>query len=218
MVLPQPHPTSHPRAWRHRQLGAHPRTQGGTDGLPLPLGGTPSVHPSPPPEATHSAPQGATNPPHQGSPMARLQAHSRPGRTQPLPVRPHHPGGLGTVKDMPPPYGQGHTSELVPSGNPTAIRRLATHSHAHQATEHIFRDPFVKDATMTGADTGPTPTPQQTRGEPDGGSSGPPARSSPRGSSPNGTPQTPPVDKHGATHQPHLQSRNAASHRLPCRA
>ena len=28
-----------------------------------------------------------------------------------------------------------------------------THSHAHQATEHLFRDPLVKEATMRGAVT-----------------------------------------------------------------
>ena len=28
-----------------------------------------------------------------------------------------------------------------------------THSHAHQATEHLFRDPLIKEATMRGAVT-----------------------------------------------------------------
>ena len=28
---------------------------------------------------------------------------------------------------------------------------LPTHSHAHQATEHLFWDPLVKEATMRGA-------------------------------------------------------------------
>ena len=28
-----------------------------------------------------------------------------------------------------------------------------THSHVHQATEHLFRDPLVKEATMRGAVT-----------------------------------------------------------------
>ena len=28
-----------------------------------------------------------------------------------------------------------------------------THSHAHRATEHLFRDPLVKEATMRGAVT-----------------------------------------------------------------
>ena len=53
------------------------------------------------------------------------QAHARLGGTQPLPMRPHHPGGLGTLQDMPPPCGQRHTSWLVPSGNPRATQRLA---------------------------------------------------------------------------------------------
>ena len=29
----------------------------------------------------------------------------------------------------------------------------STHSHAHQATEYLFRDPLVKEATMRGAVT-----------------------------------------------------------------
>ena len=31
--------------------------------------------------------------------------------------------------------------------------RWPAHSHAHQATEHLFRDPLVKEATMRGAVT-----------------------------------------------------------------
>ena len=149
--LPQPHPTSRPRARRRRQPGAHPGAQGQTANPPLPLSAAPSKRPSPPPKTTHPAPQGATTIPDQGRQMDRPQTHPCPRRTKPLPVRPHHPGGLGTLQEMPPPYRQGHASGLVPGGNPTTTR--PTHSSAHQATEHFYRDPLVKEATMRGAVT-----------------------------------------------------------------
>ena len=89
--------TSHDRAYHYpnpiqhlapvlgvTDSGAH--IQGETASPPLPLGATPSVHPSPPAETTHPAPQGATTVPHQGRLMARPQAHPRPGRTHPLPM------------------------------------------------------------------------------------------------------------------------------------
>ena len=166
----------------------------------------------------HPAFQGAPTTPHQSCPMARLQAHPRAGGTHPLPVRPHHPGGLGTLQDMPPPYGLGHTSGLVPGGNPTATRRLASpqpgtpgHRTPPQGSP---RQGFHYER---GGDTGPTPTPHQARRKPDGGGSAHPASSSPQ-SRPNGTPQTPPADTHGAAHRPHRQGTHVASHPLPCRA
>ena len=76
--LPQPHPTSRPRARRRRQPGAHPRAPGQTASPPLPLSAAPSKRPSPPPKTTHPAPHGATAIPHQGRQMARPQAHPRP--------------------------------------------------------------------------------------------------------------------------------------------
>ena len=199
--LPQPHPTSRPRARRHGEPSAHPRAPGETERPPLPLGTTPSVHPSPPPETAHPAPQGGTTTPHQGRPMARPQAYPCPGRTHPLPVRPHHPRGLGRLQDMPPPYGQGHTSGLVPGRNPTATRRLA--SPQPRAPGHrtpLQGSPDQGGHYERGGDTGPATAPHQTRGNPNGGSSAPPARSSRQSSGPNGTPQTPPVDTNGATH------------------
>ena len=217
--LPQPHPSSRPRARRHSQPSAHPRTPGETDGPPLPLGTMPSERPSPPPKTTHPAPQGATTTPPQGRPMASPQAHPRPGRTHPLPVRPHHPGGLGTLQDVPPPQRQGHASGLVPGRNPTATRRLANpqpRTPGHQTP--LQGSPGQGSRYERGGDTRLTPTPHQTHLKPDGGSSAPPARSSPQSSSPNGTPQTPPVDTHGTTHRPHRQGTHAASHPLPCRA
>ena len=134
-----PH-TSHNRAYHYPNPIQHlARVLGYTDSrahiqelqekLTVPLyhrSATPSVHPSPPPEAMRPAPQGATTTPHHGRLMARPQANPSPGRTHPLPVRPHHPEELGTLQDMPPPYGQGHTSGLVPGQNSTATRRLAS--------------------------------------------------------------------------------------------
>ena len=69
------------------------------------------------------------------------------------------------------------------------------HSHAHQTTEHLFRDPLVKEATMRGAVSQALHRHLTKHAEkPEGGSSAPPARSSPQSSSRNGTPQTPPAD------------------------
>ena len=116
--LPQPHPTSRPRARRRRQPSAHPGAPGQTANPPLPLSAAPSKRPSQPPKTTHPAPQGATTIPHQGRQMARPQTHPRPRRTHLLPVRPDHPGGLGTLQKMPPPYRQGHASGLVPGRKP----------------------------------------------------------------------------------------------------
>ena len=118
--VPKPHPTSCLSTRRHRQPSADPRAPGETESPPLPLGATPSVRPSPPSATTHPAPQGATTIPHQSRPVARPQAHPHPGGTHPLPMQPHHPRGLGTLQDMPPARGKGHTSGLVSSGSPTA--------------------------------------------------------------------------------------------------
>ena len=121
--------------------------------------------------------------------MARLQAHPRPGGTHLLPLRPHHPGGLGTVQDMPPPYGQGQTSGLVPGGNPTRTRRLASpqpRAPGHQTPPQ--GSPDQEGHYERGGDTGPATAPHRTRGGPDGGSSALPARRSPQSSGPNGTP------------------------------
>ena len=151
--------------------------------------------------------------------MARPQAHPRPRRTHPLPVRPHHPGGLGTLQELPPPYRQGHASGLVPGRSPTTTRRLA--NQRPRTPGH--RTPLPGSSGQRshherGGDTGPAPTTHQTHGKPQGGSSTPPARSSPQSSGPNGTPQTPPVNTRRATHRPHRQGTHAASHPLPCRA
>ena len=217
--LPQPNPTSRPRARRHRQPGTHPEAPGETANPPLPLGTVPSKHPSPPPKTTHPAPQGATTIPHQGRHMTRPQAHPRPGRTHLFPVRPHYPRGLQTLQEMTPPYRQGHASGLVPGRNPTTTRRLAnpqprTPGHPTPLQE----SPGQGSNHERGGDTGPTLTPRQTHGEPNGDSSAPPARSSPQSSGPNGTLQTAPVDTHGESHRPHHQGTHAASHPLPCPA
>ena len=142
--------------------------------------------------------------------MARPQAHPHHGRTHPLPMRPHHPGGRGTFNNMPPPCGHGHTSGLVPGGNPTATRRLA----GTQPRRPGHRTPLQGSTDQgghyeRGSDTGPATAPHQTRGEPDGGSSTPPARGGPQSSGPNGTTQAPPVHTHRTTHGPHRQGTHA---------
>ena len=198
---------------------ASPGAPGETANPPLPLSTAPSKRPSPPPKTTHPAPQGATTIPHEGRQMARPQAHPRPGRTHPLPVRPHHPGRLGTLQEVPPPYRQGHASGLVPGRNPTTTRRLGNpqpRTPGHRTP--LQGSPGQGSHHERGGDTGPTPTPRQTHGKPHGGSSAPPARSSPQSSGLNGTPQTPPVNTRGTTHRPHHQGTHAASHPLPCRA
>ena len=208
MALPQPHPTSRPRARRRRQRGAHPGAQGQTANPPLPLSTAPSKRPSPPPKTTHPAPQGATTIPQQVRQIARPQAH-------PSPVRRHHPEGVGTLHEMPPPYRQGHASGLVPGGNPT-IANPQPRTPGHQTP--LPGSPGQRSHHERGGDTGPAPTRHQTHRKPHGGSSAPPARSSLQSSGPNGTPQTPPVNTHGATHRPHHQRTHAASHPLACRA
>ena len=146
-------------------------------------------------------------------------AHPSPGRTHQLPVRPHHPGGLRTLQEMPPPYTQGHASGLVPGRNPTTTRRLA-HPQPRTPGHRTFLQGSAGQGSHheRGIDTGPTPTPRQTHGKPHGGSSAPPARSSPQSSGRNGTLQTPSVNTRGTTHHPQHQGIHAASHPLPCRA
>ena len=145
--------------------------------------------------------------------MARPQTHPRPRRTHRLPVRPHHPGGLGTLQEMPPPYRQGHASGLVPGGNPATTRRMANpQPRAPGHRTPLPGSPGQRSHHERGGDTGPAPTPHQTHGKPHGGSSTPPARGSPQSSGPNGTPQTPPVNTRGATHRPQRQGTHAASH------
>ena len=39
------------------------------------------------------------------------------------------------------------------AGAPQQHEGWPTHSHAYQATEHLFRDPLVKEDTMRGAVT-----------------------------------------------------------------
>ena len=165
---------------------------------------------------THPAPQGATTIPHQGRQIGGLQAHPRPGRTHMLRVRPHHPGGLGTLQEMPPRYRKGHGSGLVPSRHPTTTRKLADpqpRTIGHRTP--LQGSPGQGTQHERGGDTDPTPTPRQTHGKPHGGSSAPPARSRPQSCGLNGTPQTPPVNTHGTTQH---QGTHAASHPLPCRA
>ena len=49
---------------------------------------------------------------------------------------------------MPPPYGQGHTSGWSPAETLQQHEGWPTHSLAPQATQHLFRDPLINEATM----------------------------------------------------------------------
>ena len=168
---------------------------------------------------THQAPQGATTIPHQ---VARWLARKR------IHVPEEHtrcPCDHTTPEDW-----EHFKKCLLHTGRDTLVgwslaetlrqhEGWLAHSHAHQATEHLFWDPLGKRSHHErGGDTGPAPTPHQTHGKPHGGRGAPPARGSPQSSGPNCTPQTPPVNTRGATHRPHRQGTHAASHPLPCRA
>ena len=85
--------------------------------------------------------------------MARPQARPCPGKTHPLPVRPHHSEDSEHFKICPLHTGR---DTLVGWSPAEALRQhegSPTQSHAHQATEHLFGDPLVKEATMRGAVT-----------------------------------------------------------------
>ena len=75
--------------------------------------------------------------------MARPQAHPRPGRTHPLPVQPHHPGGLGTLQKIALHTGRDTLVGWSPTETLRKHKGWPTHSHAHQGTEHLFRDVVV---------------------------------------------------------------------------
>ena len=154
-----------------------------------------------------------------GSPDGSPANTSTSRKNTAVALRPHHPRGLGTLQEMPPPYRQGQASGLVPGRNLTTTRRLANpqaRTPGHRTPPQ--GSPGHGSHHERGGDTGPTPTPHQTHGKLNGGSSAPPARSSPQSSGTNGTPQTSPVNRHGTTHLPHHQGTHAASHPLPCDA
>ena len=140
--LPQPHPTSRQRARRSRQPGTHPGAPGQTANPPLPLSTAPSKRLSPPGKETHPAPQGATTIPHHVP-----EEHTRCRRDHTTPEDWEH------FKKCP----LHKCSDTLVGWSPAETLRQhegwPTHSHAHQATEHLFRDPLVKEATMRGAVT-----------------------------------------------------------------
>ena len=129
------------------------------------------------------------------------------------------PSSRRYLPTYPPPTTEHTASGLVPGGNPTTTRRMANpqpRTPGHGTP--LPGSPGQRSHRERGGDTGPAPTPHQTHRKPHGGSSTPPARGSPQRSSPNGTPQTRPVNTRGATHRLHRQGTHAASHPLPCRA
>ena len=156
---------------------------------------------------------------HQGRQMARLQTHPRSEEHTRCPCDHTSPEDLEHFRKCPLHTGRDTLVGWSPAETLRQHEGWPTHSHAQQATENLFLDPLVKEATMRGAVTQflhrhltkHTESPLE-------GSSAPPARGSPQSSDPNGTPQTPPVHTRGATHRPHRQGTHAASHPLPCRA
>ena len=168
----------------------------------------------------HTAPAGSMREEHATTDLRSLTVQMyHAAQDPPTITTAHHPGGLGTLQKMHPPYRQGHASGLVPGGNPATTRRMANpqpRTPSHRTT--LPGPPDQRSHHERGSDAGPAPTPHQTHGKPHGGSSTPPARSSPQSSGPNGTPQTPPVNTRGATHRPQGQGTHAASHPLSCRA
>ena len=85
--------------------------------------------------------------------MASPQAHPHPRRTHSLPMRPHHPGDEQHFNICPLHTGR---DTLVGWSTAEALQQhegWSTHSHTHQATEHLFRNPVIKEATMSGAVT-----------------------------------------------------------------
>ena len=109
--------TSHDRAYHYPNTIQHlARVLGDTDSRahiqelpgetaspPLPLGTAPSKRPSPPPETTHPAPQGATTIPHQGCTMARPEGTSTSRRN------------TAAARATTPPQRIGSTSRNAPS-------------------------------------------------------------------------------------------------------
>ena len=85
--------------------------------------------------------------------MARPQTHPHPRRTHPLPCDHTTPEDWEHFKKCPLHTGR---DTLVGWSLAETLRQhegWPAHSHAHQATEHLFRDPLVKEATMRGAVT-----------------------------------------------------------------
>ena len=160
---PIPHTTEHtitpspsnisPVCSRHGQPSAHPRAPGEAESPPLPLGAMPRVRPNPPPETTHPAPQRATTTPHKGRPVARPQAHPRPEHHTRCPCNHTTPEIWEHFKICPLHTGRDTLVGWSPAETLQQHEGWPAHSHAHQATEHLFKDPLIKEATMEGAVT-----------------------------------------------------------------
>ena len=100
--LPQPHPTSRPRAQRRRQPGIHPGAPGETANPPLPLSTAPSKRPSPPPENDASSSSGSNY-------------HSSPGSPDGSPANTStSPKNTPVARATRPPRRTGNTSKNAP--------------------------------------------------------------------------------------------------------
>ena len=170
--VPEPHQTpdwvpedapysAHDRAYNYPNPIQHlARVLGDTDSrahiqelqeklqIPLyPLSTTPGKRPSPPPKTTHPAPQGATTISHQGRQMNVPEEHTRCPCDHSVPEDWEH------FKKCPLHAGRDTLVDWSPAVTLRQHEGWPTHSHPHQATEHLFRDPLVKEATMRGAVT-----------------------------------------------------------------
>ena len=82
--------------------------------------------------------------------LARKHIHVSEEHTR-CPCDRNHPGGLGTLQDMPPSYGRDTLVGWSPAEALQQHEGWPAHSHAHHATQHLFRDPLVKEATLRSA-------------------------------------------------------------------
>ena len=99
------------------------------------------------------APQGATTIPHQGCKrLARRQIHVSEEDARCL-CDDATPEDWELFKICPPHTGRDSLVGWSPAEPLRQHEGWPTHSRAHQATEHHFRDPLVKEATMRGAVT-----------------------------------------------------------------
>ena len=85
--------------------------------------------------------------------MARPQAHPRSEENTSSLCDHRTPEDWEHFKISPLHTGRDTIVGWSPAETLRKLKAWPTHSHAHQATEHLFRNPLVKEATMRGAVT-----------------------------------------------------------------
>ena len=104
---------------------------------------------------------------------------------------------------MPCASGQGHTSGLIPTGNPTATQRLADAQPHTAGRQQPFQGSLDQGGHHErGAHTSPATTPHPTHRRPNAGGCTPAARGSRQSSGPNGARQTHTVCAHTRSNSP----------------